>query len=87
MLVLKFKCSFNTNILFSYLSASKTTRLKIVEFQETWLIIRKAFVIVKLLWSVYTCLTQLYDGTEMYRIYYMFRHFTLAIFRFRSEKT
>ena len=32
------------------------------------------------------CLTQLYDGTDMHRIYYiknnyMFRHFTLAIFR------
>ena len=46
----------------------------------------------KLDWSVCTCLTQLYDGRYMYRIYYiknnyMFRHFTLAIFRLRNEKT
>jgi len=45
----------------------------------------------KLDWSVYTCLTQLYGGREMYRIYciknnYMFRHFTLAIFRLINEK-
>jgi len=37
------------------------------------------------------CLTQLYDGRDMYRIYYiknnyMFRHFTLAILRLRNEK-
>jgi len=37
------------------------------------------------------CLTQLYDGRDMYRVdcienNYMFRHFTLAIFRFRNEK-
>jgi len=37
------------------------------------------------------CLTQLYDGRDMYRIYYiknnyMFRHFTLVIFRLRNEK-
>jgi len=36
------------------------------------------------------CLTQLYDGRDMYRIYYiknnMFRHFTMAIFRLRNEK-
>jgi len=43
-------------------------------------------------WSVYICLTQLYDGRDMYRIYYiknnyMFRPFTSAIFRFRNEKT
>jgi len=42
--------------------------------------------IMKLDWSPCTCLTQLYDGRDMYRIYYiknnyMFRHFTLAIFR------
>ena len=35
---------------------------------------------------------QLYDGRDMYRIYYiknnyMFRHFTLAIFRLRNKKT
>jgi len=47
--------------------------------------------IIKLDWSVCICLTQLYDGRDMYRIYYiknnyMFRHFTLAIFRFRNEK-
>jgi len=27
--------------------------------------------IFKLDWSVYTCLTQLYDGRVMYRIYYI----------------
>ena len=48
--------------------------------------------IIKLEWSVCICLTQLYDGRDMYRIYYMknnymFRHFTLAIFMFRNEKT
>jgi len=37
------------------------------------------------------CLTQLYDEKYMYRIYYiknnyMFRHFTLAVFRLRNEK-
>jgi len=37
------------------------------------------------------CLTELYDGREMYRIYYiknnyMFRPFTLAIIRLRNEK-
>jgi len=40
--------------------------------------------IIKLDWSVCICLTQHYDGRDMYRIYYiknyMFRHFTLAIF-------
>ena len=44
---------------------------------------------LKLDWSVCICLTQLQDGTDMYRIYYiknnyMFRHFTLAIFRLRN---
>ena len=43
-------------------------------------------------WSVYTCLTQLYDGRDMYMIYYiknsyMFQPFTLAIVRLRNEKT
>ena len=36
------------------------------------------------------CLTQIYDGRYMYRIYYIkyyvFRHLTLAIFRSRNEK-
>jgi len=41
--------------------------------------------------NVCICLTQLYDGRYMYRIYYiknnyMFRHFTLAIFRLIIEK-
>ena len=41
--------------------------------------------------SVCICLTQLYGGRDMYRIYYiknnyMFRHFTLTIFRLRNEK-
>ena len=43
----------------------------------------------KLDWSVCNCLTQLYIGRDMYRIYYiknyMFRHFSLAIFRFRKH--
>jgi len=48
--------------------------------------------IVELHCSVCTCLTQLYDGREIYIIYYiknnyMFRHFSLAIFRLRNEKT
>jgi len=43
-------------------------------------------------WSVCICLTQLYAGRDMYRICYiknnyMFRPFTLAIFRLRNEKT
>jgi len=42
-------------------------------------------------WSVYTCLTHLYDGRDMYIIYYiknnyMFRQFSLAIFRLINEK-
>jgi len=42
-------------------------------------------------WGVCTSLTQLYDGRDMYRIYYiknnyMFRPFTLAIFRLINEK-
>jgi len=46
----------------------------------------------KLDWSVCICLTQLHSGRDMYRIYYiknnfMFRHFTMAIFRLRNEKT
>jgi len=45
----------------------------------------------KLDWSVYTCLTQLYGGRDMYIMYYiksnyMFRHLTLAIFRLRNKK-
>ena len=48
--------------------------------------------IYKLDWGVYTGLTQLYDGRDMYRIYYiknnsMFRLFTLPIIRLRNEKT
>ena len=53
----------------------------------------KSFVLDcnKLDWSVYTCLTQLYDGRDMYINYYiknkyMFRPFSLAIFRLRNEK-
>ena len=46
--------------------------------------------IIKLHWSVCISLTQLYDDRDMCRIYYiknsMFRHLTLAIFRFRNEK-
>ena len=46
--------------------------------------------IIKLDWSVCICLTQLYDGRDMYRLHYIknnyiFRHFTLAIFRFISQ--
>ena len=45
----------------------------------------------KLDWSVRICLRQIYGGRDMYRIYYikinyMFRHFTLAIFRLRNIK-
>ena len=45
----------------------------------------------ELYWNVYTWLTQLYDGRDMYIIYYiknnyMFRHFSLAIFRLINEK-
>jgi len=45
----------------------------------------------KLDWNVCTCLTEFYDGRDMYIIYYiknnyMFRHFSLAIFRLRNEK-
>ena len=45
----------------------------------------------KLDWSVCTCLTQLYDGRDVYIIYYinnnyMFQHFTLAIFSLRNVK-
>jgi len=37
------------------------------------------------------CLTELYDGRDMYRVYYiknnyMFRHFSLAIFRLINKK-
>jgi len=53
--------------------------------------VRAGNVVRKLDWSVCICLTQLYDGRDMYRIYYiknnyMFRHFTLAIFGLRKEK-
>ena len=43
----------------------------------------------KLDWSVYTCLTQLYGGRDMYNYTknkYMFRPFSLAIFRLIIEK-
>ena len=45
----------------------------------------------KLDWSLYTCLTQLYGGRDMYRINYikinyMFRPFSLAIFKLIIEK-
>ena len=48
-------------------------------------------LLLELDWSVYTCLTQLYDGGDMYIVYYiknnyMFRHLTLAIFRLINEK-
>ena len=47
--------------------------------------------IIKLVWSVCICLTQLYAGRDMYRIYYItnnyiFQHLTLAIFRLRNKK-
>jgi len=46
---------------------------------------------IKLDWGVCTSLTQLHDGRDVYRIYYikknyMFRPFTLAIIRLRNEK-
>jgi len=48
--------------------------------------------IIKLDWGVCACLTQLYDGRDMYRIYYiknnyMFRSLTLANIRLRNENT
>jgi len=51
----------------------------------------KLHIIYKLDWNVYTCLTQLYDGRDVYIIYYikknyMFRHFSLAIFRLINKK-
>ena len=47
--------------------------------------------IIKLDWSVCICLTQVYDGRDNYIIYYiknnyMFRPFSLAIFRLINEK-
>ena len=47
--------------------------------------------IIKLDWGVCTVLTQLYDGADMYRIYYiqnnyMFRPFTLVIIMLRNEE-
>jgi len=52
---------------------------------------KEATLHYELNWSVCICLTQIYDGRHMYIIYYvknnyMFRHFTLAIFRLRNEK-
>ena len=52
---------------------------------------RNEITSVRLGWNVYTGLTQLYDGRDMYRIYYiennyMFRHFSLAIFTLINEK-
>ena len=46
---------------------------------------------LKLDWSVYNCLTQLYGDRDMYIIYYIknnytFRHFSLDIFRLINEK-
>jgi len=54
-------------------------------------VLHPRFVYNNLDWSVYTRLTQLYDGRDMYIIYYiknnyMFRHFSLAIFRLINEK-
>ena len=46
--------------------------------------------IIKLDWNVCICLTQIYDGRDTYRVYYMknnymFQHFTLAIFKLRNK--
>ena len=54
---------------------------------RNFLVFQKNVQLFKVDWRAYTCLTQLYDGRDMYRIYYiknnyMFRHFTLAVFRF-----
>jgi len=65
-----------------------------MSWRVTSLIIRfviPVVFIIKLDWIVCICLTQLYDGRDMNRIYYiknnyMFRHFTLAICRLRNEK-
>ena len=48
-------------------------------------------LLLRLGWGVGTSLTQLYDGRDRYRIYYiknnyMFRPFTFAIIRLRNEK-
>jgi len=45
----------------------------------------------KLDWNVYTCLKQLYDGRNMYIIYYlknscMFRHFSFINLKMANEK-
>ena len=79
-----------TNITFNFLLAmiilvTKVTNVLVIRF-----VIPVVFII-KLDWSICTCWTQLYDGRDMYGIYYiknyyMFRHFTLAIFRLRNEK-
>ena len=62
--------------------------------QHLFLVIRfviPVVFIIKLDWSVCICITQLYGGRDMYRIYYikhtyMFRPFTLAIFRLRNDR-
>jgi len=48
--------------------------------------------LIKLFRDTCNSLTQLYEGRDMYRIYYiknnyMFRPFTMAIIRLRNEKT
>ena len=80
-----------TNITFNFLLAMIILVTKVTNILVLRFVIPVVFII-KLDWSVFTCLTQLHDGRYMYRIYYiknsyMFRHFTLAIFRLRNEKT
>jgi len=80
------------NITFSYikLESEKVTYKNKTSKVIIWFVIPVVFTI-KIDWSVRTCLIHLYDGRHMYRIYciknnYMFRHFTLPIFRLRNEK-
>jgi len=78
------KWSSQINIVFL---TDNTTRISGLVFPYT-----TSTIIIKLDWGVCTSLTQLYDGRDMYRIYYikndyMFRPFTLAIIRLRNEKT
>ena len=48
--------------------------------------------LTKQLYSIYELVYNIFDGRDMYRIYYIknihtFRHLTLAILRLRNEKT
>ena len=89
-----YKVHTPTNALFTKLDKVLIFTLQIT-LTCSYIIIRfviPVVFIIKLDWSLCICLTQLYDGRDMYRIYYiksnyMFRHFTLDIFRLENEKT